>query len=122
MAAEILEQRDSRSIVRTICSHSCSSILDLLERIKFGFTTTTPSRAAITEMWLNNASIHFLQITCWKKFLGMFSKTKSSQCLSVNMFNMEIPLEFVINLNSQIIFIRRSCKHVRLVVYRYEYK
>ena len=31
--AKILEQRDSRSIERFICSYSCSSLLDFFERI-----------------------------------------------------------------------------------------
>ena len=35
----------------------------------------------------------------------MLNKTESLQCLSLNMVNVVIPLEFVINLNSQLLII-----------------
>ena len=56
--AKILEKRDSRSIVGPVRIYYCSSILDILEMIKFSFTTTTTNQAAITEEYKHKPGFH----------------------------------------------------------------
>ena len=44
-----------------------------LERINFGFTTTSPDEVAITELWLNNSSTYYLQITRLERFIFIYA-------------------------------------------------
>ena len=52
--------------------------LDFLRDVNFLFTTAAPYRATVTQMGLQNSSIHFVECVRWKIFLRMLNKFKGS--------------------------------------------
>ena len=73
--------------------------LDFLQSANFGFITT-PNGATVTQMGLNNTSIHFVEHFRWKIISSILNKSKGSINLGLNSIDMFVPFELTVYLET----------------------
>ena len=72
--------------------NSCSSVLRFLQTASVEFTTAAPDGGTVTQMGLDNSSIHFVERIRWKIVLGTLNKSEGSISLGLDSIDMFLPI------------------------------
>ena len=70
-----------------------------MQDVNFLFTTAAPDGTTVTQMGLNNSSVHFIEYDRWKTFLRI-NKSKGSINFGLDSTDMFVPVELTVYLNT----------------------